>query len=132
MISLPAMSLKEKFAVKVSTKHWREPYNYLWNLLKLPLLKDRRTKLKLTMVYKCLNGLMVMPSNIFFPVSRSSWNLRSNDTISLHQPFAHTSNCLYSCVPNSVSLWNQLPENIHHCLSLSSFKSLIDNIVECV
>jgi len=42
------------------------------------------------MVYKCLNGLIVMPSNIFFPVSHSSWNLRSNDTISLHQPFAHT------------------------------------------
>ena len=57
------------------------------------------------MIYKCLNGLMVMPSNIFFPVSHSSWNLRSNDTISLHQPFAHTNTYLYSCVPNSVSLW---------------------------
>ena len=79
----------QKFAVKVCTKHWREPYNYLQNLLKLPLLKDRRTKLKLTVVYKCLNGLMVMPSNIFFPVSHSRWNLRSNDTISLHQPSAH-------------------------------------------
>ena len=55
----------QKFAIKVCTKHWREPYNYLRNLLKLPLLKDRRTKLKLTVVYKCLNGLMVMPSNIF-------------------------------------------------------------------
>jgi len=80
----------QKFVVKVRTKRWREPYNYLRNLLKLPLLKYRRTKLKLTMVYKCLNGLMVMPSNLFFPVSHSSWNLRSNDTISLHQPFAHT------------------------------------------
>ena len=37
----------------------------IWNLQKLPLLKDRRTKLKLTVVYKCLNGMMVMPSNIF-------------------------------------------------------------------
>ena len=72
---------------------------------------------------------MVMPSNIFFPVSHSSWNLRSNDTISLHQPFAHTNSYLYSCVPNSVSLWNQLPENIHHCLSLSSLaESLKTNI----
>ena len=32
-------------------------------------------------------------------------------------------------VPSSVSLWNQLPENFHHCLSLPSFKSLIDNVV---
>jgi len=92
----------QKFAFKVCTKRWREPYNYLRNLLKLPLLKDRRTKLKLTVVYKCLNGLMVMQSNIFFPVSHSSWNLRSDDTISLHQPFAHTNSYLYSCVPNSV------------------------------
>ena len=28
----------------------------------------------------------------------------------------------------AVSLWNQLPENFHHCLSLPSFKSLIDNV----
>ena len=66
-----------------ATKRWRESYNYLRNLLKLPLLNDRRMKLKLTMVYKCLNGLMVMPA-----VSHSSWYLWSNDTISLHQPFS--------------------------------------------
>ena len=30
----------QKFAVKVCTKRWREAYNYLRNLLKLPLLKD--------------------------------------------------------------------------------------------
>ena len=59
--------------------------------LKLPLLKDRRKKLKLTVVYKCLNGLMVMPSNIFFSVNHSSWNLRSHaeayfSTSHLHTP----------------------------------------------
>ena len=118
----------QKFAVKVCTKCWREPYNHLRNLLKLPLLKDRRTKLKLTMVYKCLNGLTVMPSDIFVPVSLSSWNLRSHGSISLYQPFARTNSYLHSCVPSSVSLWNQLPENFHHCLSLPSFKSLIDNV----
>ena len=35
----------------------------------------------LTVVNKCLNGLMVMPSNIFFPVNRLSWNLRSHGSI---------------------------------------------------
>ena len=57
----------QKFSIRVCTKHWRGPHNHLCNFLKLPLLKDRRKKLKLTMVYKCLNGLMVMSSNIFFP-----------------------------------------------------------------
>ena len=103
----------QKFAVRVCTKHWREPYNPLRSLLKLPLLKDRRMKLKLTIVYKCL---MVMPSSIFFPVSHPSWNLRSHDSLSLHQPFAHTNRYLYFCVPSSVSLWNQLPESFHYCL----------------
>ena len=55
----------QKFAFRVCTKRWREPHNHSRNLLKLPLLKDRRKTLKLTVVYKCLNGLMVMPSNIF-------------------------------------------------------------------
>ena len=119
----------QKFAFRVCTKRWREPHNHLRNLLKLPLLKDRRKKLKLTVVYKCLNGLMVMPSNIFFPVNRSSWNLRSHGSIFLYQPFAHTNSYFHSCVPSSVSLWNQLPENFHHCLSLPFFKSLIDNVV---
>ena len=58
----------QKFAFRVCTKRWREPHNNLRNLLKLPLLKDRRKKLKLTMVYKCLNGLT--PSNFSFPVNR--------------------------------------------------------------
>ena len=56
-----------KFAFRVCTKRWREPHNHLRNLLKLPLLKDRRKKLKLTVVFKCLNGLMAMPPNICFP-----------------------------------------------------------------
>ena len=42
------------------------------------------------MVYKCLNGLMVMPPNTFAPLTYSSWNLRSHDHFILHQPFAHT------------------------------------------
>jgi len=111
----------EKFAVKVCTKCWREPYIYLWNLLKLPLLKDR-TKLKLTVVTSvwAADGHAIK----FFPTSHSSWNLRSNDTISASAICSY----LYSCVPNSVSLWNQFPENIHH----SPFKSLIDNLVEWV
>ena len=61
----------QKFAFRVCTKRWRETHNHLRNLLRLPLLKDRRKKLKLTMVYKCLNGLMVMPSNIF-----SQWTVQ--------------------------------------------------------
>ena len=69
------------------------------------------------------------PKHFIFPVNRSSWNLRSHGSIFLYQPFAHTNSYLHSCVPSPVSLWNQLPENFHHCLSLPSFKFLIDSIV---
>ena len=120
----------QKFAFRVCTKCWREPHNHLRNLLKLPLLKDRK-KLKLTMVYKCLNGLMVMPSNNF---PRAQWTIQAGiwdhmeAYFCIYQPFAHTNSYLHSCVPSSVSSLNQLPENFHDCLSLPSFKSLIDNI----
>ena len=78
----------QKFAAKVCTKRWHEPYTSLRNSLLLPLLKERRAVLKLTVVYKCLNGLMVMPPNTFAPLTHSSWNLRSHDHFILHQPFA--------------------------------------------
>jgi len=45
----------QKFVIEVCTKHWREPYNYLQNLLKLPLLNDRRTKLKLTVQFSSVH-----------------------------------------------------------------------------
>jgi len=41
----------QKFASKVCTKQWREPYNSLWTSLKLPLLKERRAVLKLSVLY---------------------------------------------------------------------------------
>ena len=85
----------QKFAFRVCTKCWREPHNHLRNLLKLPLLKDRRKKLKLTVVYKCLNGLMVKPPNIFFPVNHSSWNLRSHGSIYLCISQLHTQIVIY-------------------------------------
>ena len=47
----------QKFASKVCTKQWREPYNSLRTSLKLPLLKERRVVLKLSVLYKYLNGL---------------------------------------------------------------------------
>ena len=30
----------QKFAIRIPTMHWREPYNYICNFLKLPLLKN--------------------------------------------------------------------------------------------
>ena len=53
-------------SVRVCTKCWREPHNHLRNLLKLPLPKDRRKKLKLTVVYKCLMVWWSCPQT-FFP-----------------------------------------------------------------
>ena len=44
----------QKFANKVCTKQWREPYNSLRTSLKLPLLKERRAVLKLSVLYKYL------------------------------------------------------------------------------
>ena len=60
----------------------------------------------------------------FFPVNRSSWNLRSHGSIFLYQPFTHTNSYFHSCVPSSVSLWNQEPENFHHACTVSPFLPL--------
>ena len=57
----------QKFASKVCTKQWREPYNSLRTSLKLPLLKERRVVLKLSVLYKYLNGLAVMPPILLLP-----------------------------------------------------------------
>ena len=86
----------QKFANKVCTKQWREPYNSLRTSLKLPLLKERRAVLKLSVLYKYLNGLAVMPPNTFAPLTHSGRNLHSSNNFYLHQPFAHSNSYLYS------------------------------------
>ena len=78
----------QKFASRVCTKQWREPYNSLWTSLRLPLLKERRAVLKLSVLYKYLNGLAVMPPNTFAPLIHSGRNLHSSNNFYLHQPFA--------------------------------------------
>jgi len=116
------------FSSKVCTKQCREPYNSLQTSLKLPLLKDRRAVLKPLVLYKYLYGLVVMPPNTFAPLTHSGRNLCCYNFY-LRQPFAHSNSYLYSCVPNSVSLWNHFPVSVYHCVSLSSFTSCIKNFV---
>jgi hypothetical protein len=84
-------------------------------------LQERRSKIKVTMLYKIKNELVLAnkddliqsssprrPLNFFIPQSKK--------------------NChLHSFFPSTIRLWNSIPDNIKATNSLSQFKSAIEN-----
>ena len=68
--------------------------------------------------------------SLFFPQNVGNtvhYNLRTNDDFVLLP--CRTVLFENSCVPSLISLWNSLPLNVRHLLTLSSFKREISNIM---
>ena len=57
----------------------------------------------------------------FHPTPLSSF-LRYNHDQQYSIPFAHTNHFKYSFLPNSISVWNNLPLEAVHCTTLPMFK----------
>ncbi len=93
--------------------------NYL--KLDLPSLEQRRTHLKLCLLYKIVHNLCYTQE--FFPIGIIFYNSRMN-SLSLYQPFARTNAFYFSYVPHTISLWNSLDSNHVSAQSISEFKRI--------
>ena len=92
------------------------------NTLGWPPLQERRAKLKLTMFYKIINDHICVSKDdlLLLSAPRRPFNFyvpRSKIDIHLHSFF-----------PSTIRLWNSLPNSIHSCNSLSTFKSSVEKI----
>ena len=110
----------QKFALRMCLKDWNLYYSSLLCSSHLPSLADRRKYLKLCILFKFIHQLASSPT---------SFELRHRDSrfgftqYKLMQPFARTNSYLYSFLPSTIHLYNDLPLDILCVVSFSVFKS---------
>ena len=109
----------------MATHNWKANYQELQSLIDIPTLERRRLELKLGHLFKIVHNLCFFPQGVFelreqTPLLSITWSAHS---LSLVQPFARTNSYLYSFVPNTVSHWNSLPQELVNAPSFKLFKS---------
>ena len=100
----------------VTGNHLREHGNTLKNMETLgwPPLIDRRTRLKMSMLYKTTNNLICVPSKDLVPNPRKPGTFRV--------PSSSVNSHLGSFFPSTIRLWNSVPYELRSKPSLDGFK----------
>ena len=127
--NIEAIEHVQKFALKVCQKDWHSDYVTLLNTTNVLPLAARRKALKLCQLFSILQGHSEFPD---LPtskhVSRYLNCIRSTNSATLTQPFAHTTLFQNSFFPSTIKLWNTLPFNICTLQSLPRFKQAVSVI----
>ena len=110
----------QQFGLRNCTRHWNSSYQDLLDIFQLPSLENRRLFLSLSTFFKIIHNLIYFPVNSH-PTPLSS-SLRCNHDQQYSIPFARTNHFKYSFLPNSISLWNNLPLEAANCTTLPMFK----------
>ena len=117
----------QKFALRICLKDWHADYSSLLNASCLSTLQDRRRYLKLCFMFKIVHHL-VFVSDLLLPNSKLHFSRFLPPHNVLIQPFAKSNSFLYSFLPATISLWNNLPLDALTSTSLPVFKRLIRNL----
>ena len=112
----------QKFALRICSKQWDAAYQELLEMFSLPSLENRRLYLKLCHLFKIVHGLCHFPPEVVVPGSGSTHSSRS---FILQQPFSRTNSFYHSFIPDTIRVWNNLPEYALCNPSFSSFHNSI-------
>ena len=100
----------QKFALRMCCKNWNEPYDALLARTDLPTLSKRRKFLKVSYFFQVISGTFHSPNAHI-------------TTTALKPIFARTDTYKFSFYANTISLWNNLPDDdVRACSSLQTFK----------
>ena len=122
--------VQKRAARFVTNNHTRIGGNSEKNLTSLGWLplKERRARIKVTILFKAINGLIEIPIDNL--LSRQI-HTRSRTT-SLIIPQSNVNSHLHSFYPDTIRLWNSLPQYIQNSNTLSAFKtSVCDSSTTC-
>ena len=122
--------VQKRAARFVTNNHTRIGGNSEKNLTSLGWLplKERRARIKVTILFKAINGLIEIPIDNL--LSRQI-HTRSRTT-SLILPQSNVNSHLHSFYPDTIRLWNSLPKYIQNSNTLSAFKSSVcDSSTTC-
>ena len=106
-----ALEKVQKFGLRICSRQWTKCYQELLELFHLPSLENRRLFLSLSVFFKIIHNLVYFPT-IHYPTPLSSFSSRYNHNHQFCIPFARTNHLKHSFLPNSVSLWNTVQEEI--------------------
>ena len=79
-------------------------------------LSERRARIKITTLHKANTGIIEIPLDDLTPVGRVTRHNAGNFQI----PQSSVDSHLYSFFPNTIRLWNNLPQHIKACETLAS------------
>ena len=90
--------------------------------LKWPTLDKRRNYLKLLTFFKIIQGLAIIPSISLTPLTTST----RGHSCRYRSPSARVDSYLYSFLPTTIKLWNQLPQHLVTSSSLDHFRKQLN------
>ena len=93
------------------------------NQLQWPTLQERRAQAKATMMYRIVNNIVDVPHTFLTPTIA----LRGHSS-RFHIPFARIGVYRQSFFPDSIRIWNELPQALINCTSLESFKQGVQSV----
>ena len=95
--------------------------------LNLPSMDYRRKRFDMIQVFKIIHKIDDIEAGIFFDYAENSGT--RGHCLKLAKPKAHKAHksvCLHSFGHRTVSVWNNLPQDIVTCDTVNSFKSRLD------
>ena len=110
----------QKLGLKLCSKQWDTGYHELLNMFSLPSLKTRRLHLKLCHLFKIVHGLCYFPPDIVAPDTNYTHFPR---LFFLQQLFCWTNYFYHSFIPDTIRIWNTLPEHVVYSPSFVSFSN---------
>ena len=83
-------------------------------------LQNRRKKLRVLMLYKIINNVMLLTHNPVTRMESSYYNSRDFNNQRIYLPYCQTDTCKASVFPEAIDLWN-LPQQIIESSSFLTF-----------
>ena len=110
----------QNFALKLASKSWSQSYDFLLFSLNIFSLEHRRTKAKLSLLYKTTHHLhhSTAPQCQYYTPARP---FCYSSNLNFIVPLCRTSRYLHS-FPSTIRLWNNLPSSAKNSTSFSYFK----------
>ena len=117
--------VQRKYARFIVNNFQRTGVSTMLNHLQWPSLQERRAQYKMVMVYRCVNNLVKIPLTHYqaAPVA----TIRGH-TQKYVIPCARTLSLQRSFFPDSIGLWNLLPQETVGCATLDQLRRDVQHV----
>ena len=90
-----------------------------------PTLQERRAQFKVVMLYRIFFSLTDIPQDNVHPSTVTATRGHSNKIL---VPFARTVGYQRTFFPDTIRLWNALPQDAFSCITTDQFKQVVQDI----